>query len=85
MSGADLPVAEGFSAKGLWCVAYRAPHDALDVLVYRCTPRDGEVDLGDCVFAGRLRDDAWLSVIGAPKAEVLRDVAGWAKRIRSRA
>ena len=75
------PVAEGLTSKGLWCVAYRTPDGgALDVLAYRCARKAVGVDLGACVFAGRLREGAWLSTIGAPDAATLRDVTGWATR-----
>ncbi len=73
------PVAEGLTSKGSWCVADRTPDGgALDVLACRCKWNADGVDLGECVFAGRLRGEAWVSTIGAPGADTPRDVTGWA-------
>jgi hypothetical protein len=76
MSDVTLPVAEGHSPRGLWCVAYRTPDDALDVLAYRCAQGPEGLELGDCVFAGRLRDGMWVSTIGA-HTTTRRDVTAW--------
>ncbi len=90
----DHPVAEG-ARDGLWLVAYAAPCGGLDVMAYRYrrAPQqrtDGGatiaagVDLGACVWCGRVRDGRWSGVVGEPRASVLASAWRWVHASASR-
>lgn len=80
MTDVAPPIAEGLTARGLWCVAYRAADGAVDVLAFRCRKlRGGAVDLGECVVAARLRGETWLSTVGLIDGATRRDVTSWAR------
>jgi len=80
------PVAEG-AHDGLWLVAYAASCGGLDVMAYRYRRDGAAVDLGACVWCGRVREGRWSGVIGEPRASVLASAWRWvqASALRSAA
>ena len=81
------PVAEG-PVGDLYFVAYAAIDGAHDVLAHRfrrvpamVTPKGAPVtagiDLGACVWCGRLRAGKWSGLVGAPNDRVLAMAAAW--------
>lgn len=94
---ADRPIAEG-AHDGLWFVAYAAPCGGVDVLAHRfrrvpqTTTATGAtiaagVDLGACVWCGRVREGRWSGVVGEPPREALARAWQWvqASALRSAA
>jgi hypothetical protein len=78
----DPPLAEGFARPGLWVVVYAAGEGAVDVLVFRAKTSQGRVDLGACVFAGRVRGETWCSTIGDLPPRERAAVAEWVRTSR---
>ncbi len=78
------PIAEG-AHDGMWLVAYAASCGGVDVLAHRfrrTSERRGDVtvtgvDLGACVWCGRVRDGRWSGVIGEPRASALASAWRW--------
>lgn len=83
----DAPVAEGISGD-LYFVCHRALCGAFDVMAYQFrkapagvtrkgAPVTEGIDLGACVWCGRLRNGKWSGLVGAPNDRVLAMAAAW--------